>query len=257
MLKELLEAISEQAVTASTPAPIEIDLRKPYLIRDADGETTLRLPSKDPRRIHRPASIEAISMFAAHNSLGDKASAWFDRTGVTLFPVDIDREDALIFLLTTSPQLAEIIRWSKDGPGGMTFDQKAIKRLLMVRMKGCLMNADDVLQTLSQVRWIQNEQKDTNVLKGKSSLGKSLQTEFVGIDSLPDYLTFNVPVWENGFVRRQPIEVALEPDEQSQSFRLIPVTGAIETAFSEAETVLGESLRAVLEQSVPIYYGKP
>ncbi len=257
MFQELFDAICEKAVLASSPAVADVDLRKPYLVRGETGGTILQSAIKPPRRTHQPKSLEAIGAFATHNSLDEKASSWFDRLGVMLFPVDVDREDVLAMSLSASPQLKEIISWEKAGPGGTQFDQKAIRRMLMVRMRGCLANADDILQTLASVRWAMNDQQEKTVLKGKSSLGKSLQTEFIGIENLPDYLTFNVPIWETGFVRFQQIEVALEPDEQTQSFRLIPVTGAIETAVCEAEVALGESLRTILDQSIPVYYGKP
>lgn len=180
---------------------------------------------------------------------------WYNRDGVILFPEDGDREDALVLTLKPSPPMREIASWSPIA--GQAFDQASLLRLLRIRFKGYLPDAAAIIEAIRNVRWTQNEVKETVQLKGKASLGKSISKEIYGFDNLPDFITFEVPVFESGFFFVTRIECALEPDESNGMFRLTPVSDAVEQAWKRAESQLGETLNTAMPSELPVYYGHP
>jgi hypothetical protein len=254
MLKELFDAISAKAVVATAPQIHGYDPRLYYVVKNGD-KVEFRDRGKMPQRSHRPASLSAIAAFAAHHALSGTSSAWFNRNGVVFFPDDAEREDALTLTLNPSPFMKEIQSWSPIA--GQCFDQKSLLKLLRIRFKGYLDDAARIVDAIRNVRWTQNENKEQVQLKGKASLGKNLTQEFVGVDNLPDYITFQIPLFDSGYDHNVKIECALEPDETNAQFRLTPVANAVEEAWRDAEDSLGVSLQGSLPESLPVYYGHP
>lgn len=255
MLQELFDAIGEKAIKANAPNLTEIDPRKTYIFRTPDGIIVTVPQAKPPKRGHLVGSVDAMANFAEHHKLGKDASCWASRTGVVLHPNDEQREDAVSIRLAYSKPMLSLVEWEKN-PGAGLFTQKDLIRLLRVDFRNCLAEAGDIINIIQAVRWGESKGIESTVGKGKSSMGKSYQAEFVGLDNLPDFITFAVPVFAHGFVTVQRVECALEPKEETTVFKLSPTFGQIEAAIVCGEMAMIEALAAKMPE-VPVYQGQP
>jgi hypothetical protein len=94
----------------------------------------------------------------------------------------------------------------------------------------------DQIAIFKNVRWSEGGNVQQQVGHVKESLGKSYTSDVIGEGAIPEYLNLSVPVFDNREVRqrRYPVLCAVDCDPQTQSFRLVPVAGALSRALDEA-----------------------
>lgn len=211
-----------------------------------------------PRR-HQAADLESLCAYARDRTHRDfRPSVWYSRTGIVLVIDDSTRRDVVEFKLTPSPQLDYLRATSKLG--AVALAQKALVLLLRTTFFDCA--PPDLLNIIRAVRWNVGSTGEQTVGHGKSSVGKQLLAEIQGADAIPEYVRFTIPMWTGYRAPSQEIVCALEPDPETQTFRLIPLPLAVENATLRAEddlqTCLLERLAGDADETcVDIYRGTP
>lgn len=248
MLAEFVKALSEQAVKAAKPDIIALPGPSPeYLLRKADGTFEAKRGFPAPRE-HNAQDLQTIVNFATEDS-----AVWYCRDAVVCLVMDTDRFDRVTMDLAFTPQLT----WLQGLSAANKFSQKDLVWHLRTLMKPCLGLAGDLIGVLRQVQFSVGEEGASNIQHGKQSIGKSMRAEIGGTTQIPEYVTFDVMIWESGFRAHQQIECAMEPDPATQTFKLVPIPGAIEQAICEAEMKLGDALKKMLGDGKALHYGSP
>lgn len=255
-LEAALEWIGKQAVAASMPKPVVFDDTKCHAVFKQNGEFEV-IPGVRPWRDHHALDLATIVAFAKRFKT-DKPSIWYHRSGVVCLVNDSDRREKVSFALSYSPQLVELQNLEKK----QAIDQRAIIMLLRTTFKNCLSRCPKLIDTLRSIKWGVAKDGQSDIGRGKSSIGQSLRAELTGIEAIPEYVTLSVPIFANGSLAfiQSDVECVIEPLEQNQSFQLFPVPGALELAIANAEGLIEQAVKgsfAAKDDSIPVYYGTP
>lgn len=217
-----------------------------------DGTTKTLL--EPVRRRHQAASLGTIADLAVR--WGTTTAVWVALNKVVVFENHSDRLDYAEF----SIDLSEPMAWLMKLPQSLS--QRDLIFALRVTMHGCC--PDGVLESVRSITWEREEAKASTVARGKSSIGKMLREEIKGMDALPEYVTFQVPILKPPYHVLAKVTVAVDPDESNQTFRLTPMPGAIEQAVWDGEEFMLRQVSAAIEEAVgsedhniPIYHGSP
>lgn len=247
MLTDLAKWLADQAVMATAPQIVPVDVNKDYLIMK-DGKATL-IDAQPRRRDHKARDLGAIKSFAEQYQTG---SVWYSRSGVVFLFDDGDRRDRVTLPLCLSPQVSTLLELESSR---RAMDQRLLILLLRTMFKDCLMDSN-LIDVLRQVDWKKGEQGEQVIQRGKSSLGKSIAAEMNTQAPLPEYVALSVPIFASGFPGiRSIVEMALEPNEQTATFQFFPLPGQIEEAVARGEGALGSMLNESV--SIPVRYGEP
>jgi hypothetical protein len=254
MLEELFRAVSAQALEAATPKivkpPAEPDHR--YLV--IQGSTVSRMEAVPHPREHCLGTLASLLEAIKHyeNDEGGVV-VWYDRTGVTVHLNDETRRDLLQMGLPYAKPLQVLLSLQEKT---QPMQQKPFVLLLRTTFATCC--SPGVVDLFKKIKFRQGVQQDSVISHGKASLGKSVEMELTGTKDLPEYLSFDVRVWESGFTSTQRVECALEIDAAAETFSLIPLPGQIEGAIQKAMEALGVALAEGLEGvDVPVFCGSP
>lgn len=205
-------------------------------------------------RGHKAADLSAIVAFAKYY---EKTSAvWYDRNGVACLIDDQLRRDQVGIKLHPSPQLAMIKSW---GDCSKPYKQSSLVLMLRTLFKNNLRQCPKLIYILRVLRFQVGSDVDAKVAHGKSSVGKQITSVVTGADVLPEGFVVEIPVWDNANLDRQfAVEIALDMDAASESFSLLPIPGAIESAQAEGEAWLAGLLTEGLGKEYQrLYYGCP
>jgi|SRR5579863_3284674 len=257
MLNELFQAILKTGQEAQGARVMESPDTGPGYWMQHDGE--LKWQDRKPAPSdHKARSLETLTAFAM--ALADHAEqplpvVWYSRAGVVLLVDDSTRRDRVTVELVYSRPLncladcnARAVVWS----------QKDFIRILRTTFADCLGSCGEILRNVRTLQFNRSEVGNSSLQQGKASLGKKIESEVTGYDLIPDYLTFQVPVFEGGVIHLLAgVRCALEVDPATATFQLIPLPGQIERAIAEAEDVIAEQLIEALGDKVPVYYGVP
>lgn len=249
MLKEMLEYLFSQVRSKETKV-VEFDRYKDRIHTYPNGDADIEGAAPLPRN-HNVEDFETLAAVTAH---GESAVVWANRSAVVLVLDNKDmRRNTAKVSLAYSPQLAAL---QSLGENGKDFDQKALLTWLRTKFSEHITPAT-LVDNLRLMRVTTNTEGVGELQRTKVSVGKSAMAEFHGVDKLPEWVTFTVPVWQGKFGCMVTITVALDLDPEKPSFKLTPKAGAIETAIQGAELALCEALRKVMPATVPVYYGSP
>jgi len=254
MLAEFLKALAEQSVKAATVSPVLIDLTKDYVFRDGDGRIEY-LHGGPPYRSHEADDLETIVAFA-NDPQWPNAALWYSSAQVVCLLDGKDRREGVRLTLETSPQWSDLV--SQDaGPKGMS--QRELLSKLRILYRDNLERAGDIIGVLKVIDWKAGAAGNSNIDRGKSSVGKTITAELQGVKNIPEYVSLMVSPWL-GVMRsvHVVVECAIEIDEATQTFKFFPLPGQLDKASVEAEAELHAKLAAMLETvDVPIYHGEP
>lgn len=260
MLKDFVEAIALQGVKAHLPIIVKADAEPNgvYYVRQADG-TTERVVADPPWREHKAQDLDTVVAFAKRFvEYKDAADAvgpviWYSRTGVTCVLDDHDRRDTVHMHFGASPQLVHLAEDRK------AYTQAEFIRILRITFADCLTACDGLLQCLRSIKFRVHSDGTSKVAQGKASIGKIIDAELTGADALPEYVTFDVPVFGVASLPvRALVRCALEVNPQLETFQLVALPGEVEKATSVGENWVRDAVETALgDAEVPIYYGKP
>lgn len=251
MLREALDYLFT-AGRAAAPSIVKCDAEPAhvYFKRAADGSLS-RTEAEAAPDVHTALSLQAIVETAERE---DGSQCWYGERGVTLRYGD-EYRNRIVLSLTLSDQMKQLIAW-RDGAGGMT--QAAILSALRTKFRDST-GAGTLADVLKKVKFNTGSQINSEVGHGKASLGKELMGEVTGSGAIPEYVTFDFPVFATACVRsiRASVQCALEPDAAAGTFRLVPLPGLLELALDYGVQEVGRALREQLPQNTPVYHGAP
>lgn len=253
MLKELFEAINEQAVSAAGPHFEESDPTKIYAVRKPDG-TVEFVGGRVPWRKHKAQDLETIAAFS------DKfktAAIWYSREMVVCLTNDAERFDRITVDLIRSQQAAKLMDLQTTKP--LMPQRDFLFMLRTVFTANAFPTAPKLIDTLRSVKFEAGQKTDGVVQRGKSSVGKELSASATFLDAVPEQVTVSVPMFDNSFAKRSyDVICALEIHEVEMRLQLFPLPGEVEKAFAAAEADLSQDIRNLIgNDKVPVYYGCP
>lgn len=256
MLKEFVEELARQAVAGQGPSFKEYDPTKNYVIRDPAADGGFQFLGGDPSyRQHKAEDLETIASFYDRYSEG--AAVWYSRNGITLLIDDADRKDQVSIAMQWSDQIKKLMDLEKAKP---LIDQKATLHMLRTVFTPNAFVSCDLIQLLRKVKFTANSESNSEVARGKSSVGRALAVEASFVDQIPEQVTFTVPVFFNSFARRtQDVICAVEIWEAEQKLQIFPLPGEVEKAFAAAEASICQSIMDLLagHEDARVYYGRP
>lgn len=249
MLQEAIAAISELAIHGRMPRQVELkgEPSHVYAIALTNGSIELRTATPPPRN-HTVCGIDSLKALAEDHA---HAAFWYSRTGVVLLFDTATRRDRASLVLRVHPQMAKLkeLEHSKQA-----FDQKAFLSLLRIQFAGCDIS-EELVENLRHLKFKKKEENEISLQPSKASLGRSIQTELMGVKDFPDRITLRVAAFDGLYGDTYSIGCAIEIDPAKEAFQLIPFPGQIERAFLKAECDLMEMLDN--DDNIPIYYGTP
>lgn len=257
MLRELFQSISDQAVRASAPIKDAFDPTKPYVWRDAKGEIKM-FGSAVEFRAHRVETIDDIAQFYRdHSSNEASSSIFYMRDRVVLLIDDEDRRDRVTLALSLSPQLVCL-----DQMKGAV-EQSALIRTLRTTLYGCFSPDLKLVDALRNLKWNDETSGQSDIQRGRASIGSAIRRELTGLEAMPEYIHFTVPVFASKVEHKAIIRCLFDPDEKTKRIILEPLPGEIDRALFMAEEEIGRRLALALKSgedgSVPcfLYHGSP
>lgn len=268
MLKELIDRVVELGVQASTARVLPCD-REPshiYWLEGSDGKLT-RIEAEPVPRKSRASDLSAIVGFALdHHVPPQTVEIWYSRTSVVVYLDSLTRRDLVQLTLTISSQIKLLAELEANR---RALDQKQFVNLLRINLNRCV--TPTLLQSVRLVKFRQEANSGGEIQHGKASIGKSLEAELRGAQTVPEEVTVCVPVFE-GFLAHRTFEVecAVDIDAAAERFSLIPYPGSVEGAIRAAEAAIGNQLLEMLgsawvppedepeaELDIPVLYGSP
>lgn len=251
MLKELFDAINQRAQAAMAPNFVDWNPHKAHAYRRPDGSVAT-IDAEPAVRKHRLASIDDLAQFAKDHSQ-DGGVFFYDAEQITFFLDDAARTHSAYIELDFSDPWRELNNLA--GKNGRVSQQELIWSL-RTTFKGCLPDKT-ILEAVRNCRFDQEAKKESELQRGRSSIGTAILTKFAGLAELPEYVTFNCPVWKGAVQFNVPVECVLDPDEKNGSFILAPLPGALTAATVLAEQELGRRLTIALGEDFMLYNGVP
>jgi len=257
MLKELFQAIADQAIKASAPVKDAFDPTKFYVYRDNEGELKTLGSAVEFRR-HSVNTIDDLAQFAKdHIDEVEMSSVFYNRNSITLFINDEDRRDRVTIELALSPQFTLM----KELKGSA--EQGEVIRALRSTLFGCFSPDLKLVESLRNLKWGDESTGESNLQRGKASIGSAIRRELNGLESIPEYIDFTVPVFSTKVEYKATIKCLLDPDEKNKRIILAPLPGQIDTALFEAEVEIGRRLALAMQTSEDgkgpcfLYHGSP
>ena len=259
MLKEFIEAISQQAVKAAGVRVVTIPVEPGHRYATVDQSGCLEFHDAAPHpREHDVKDVAAIADLAAAYIGGVDINVviWYSRDGIVMLFNDDTRRDVATLTLEYSPQITSLQAMESQ----KAMNQAAIVRLLRVVFRDCLSQAGNLIDILRKIKFRKNEAGGSDIAQGKSSIGRSIQAELSGEGVIPDEVILDVPVFL-GQPWRASVLCVLEADPANECFTLMPMAGAIEQAIRSGEEkmaiALDSALAATQASGVQRYYGTP
>jgi hypothetical protein len=254
MLAEFVQTIQEMAQRLLRPEVLSIPGQNSHLVSLAmpDGQVKT-FPLEPPTRDHKPATISTLVELAAGYR---NPCIWYNRHAVILIMDTDTRRDFAKLKLELSPQVKDVCKLEQS-PNWM--DQKALVRFLRVNLAGCI--PASLLAVVRNLKFKINESGQADIQHGKSSIGKAIQSELTGQDSIPEEVTIVLPIFLGpwSFITGNVV-CALEIDTLQSRFLLTPLPGSIESVLLAAEDRIGDQVNqciADLNLEAPVYYGQP
>lgn len=179
---------------------------------------------------------------------------WVSRNGVVCLLDDQTRRDRVDFSLHLSKQM-ELLGQLEGRQNWMS--QTDFVRLLRISLAGTLVSPE-LLTAVRRVKFRQAVSGERVVEHGKSSLGRSIESELTGSGILPEEVRLCVRIWDE-LPEMSTINCALEIDSATEKFFLVPLPGELELAIQRGEASVYARLEGYLEtmENPPrLYLGK-
>jgi hypothetical protein len=246
--REAIEQIEATAIKAAGIVIHEVpgDLR--HVIIAANGDFTEReIPPAQIR--HTVEAVEDLVRFA--KTVTTCLSVWHDVGRIVLVLDESDRLDTVTVMLQESDQCA-LLKRLRDSRQWMT-------QADFVRMLAIELDVDrGLVGAFRTLDFHRRQGGAVDIQHGKESLGHRVEAAVQGVNSLPEELTINAPLFANLHERKfYPVRCAVEINPQEALFRLSPLAGQIETAMQAHQQDIHRRLSEGLAGCDAIYYGTP
>lgn len=177
-------------------------------------------------------------------------SSVFIADAVVIFVRDLEdrRDRAYCNLIESEPY-----RWLKEKSASM-LSQADLIRLLRITFKGCLGADTALLALVRKLKFDASANASVDITHGRESVGKSINSQIMGVEAIPEEVVLRVPVFENHpFIAA--INCAIEVFPHEQCFKVTPYPLQVRKAMAESL----DSIESVLAQEdlPPVYRGKP
>ena len=253
---DAIQVIQETAVKASRAAVLPIEGEVSHVVRIAhpDGSVTRHVLDPNPR-LHEFSTLGALIAFTRNAIEGRHGEAnpvvWLGEHSVSVVVNDETRRDVGILSLQVTPQFEAL----QTRATATWRSQTDMIRLLRLDLADTLPgDSTDLLARMRNVRFKSAADGHGNVQHGKESMGRSINAEVLGVDTLPDDVTLAVRVYAVPDLRTtQNIRCALDIAVEEQQFRLVPRPMACADALAAVGDEIGKILADELE--CPIYRG--
>lgn len=260
---KLVEAVSELAQKSCEPMIVDHGEKTGQIVYFLQGKFHVH-QDRPHYRQHQAYSLDTITDFANRflgravsddpnevNPAGFDAAVWYNRDAVSVLLNDEDRRERVVFNLALSPQIKSLQK------SGDAIKQRALILWLRTTMANCLPVHPTFIDSVRTLKFRTNQEATGEFKKDRASLGKSIISELTASEELPEYVTFNVPVFDNGSLSnvRANVQCAIDIVPADENFFVIPIAGSIEKAITDGE----EQILTKLQEGFGgrIYYGKP
>lgn len=233
MLKEFFEALTRQITLSQQPQLAPYNERSDAVYLEG-GKMIFKPRSRGPKKTHVVDTASSLVAFILSAVTLKKVSNPVAFVGLDQvdFRFDMDdRQDRITFPMPLSDQYKTLKAINRK-----TLPHRDLIRLLRVELSNTMANQDAIIGKLRAVKWSAEENVASVVDKGKASLGKDMMRQFIAVDTLPDFLTFEIPVYQPGLGINSltTIRCDLTPDEDTKQFILATYPGEFATAESNA-----------------------
>ena len=143
-----------------------------------------------------------------------------------------------------------------DGYAGKAIDV-GLKRTMFA---GCLPSHPTFLENVRKLRTSKAAEVNSEIGKGKVSLGRSVIAEMSGVELIPEEIVIRVPVFAAAsLLAFADVRVCVDPNPEEEQFTLVVIPGQIEQAWRAGEVYIQAKLAALLgnESEIPLYHGTP
>lgn len=260
MLAEFVKAIAKMA-TDATKTRVILPVPEPshfYLLEQPDGTLTERRAQAPPTK-YTLATMESLIEMCRKE---DRGVCWVSRAGVVYHHDPADRRDVATLPFRQTPQILAL-QGLENNP--RFIPQRDLIYLLRTTFKDSMALNPDLLKVIRSLSFQNGETVVANIQHAKQSVGKSLSAEISSQGgAIPEYFRLQVPVLVEFPGVRVTVEVALDVDPSSGNFRLTPLPGQIEAAFTALEDEVEAGLQIAFEgdsdnavADVMVYRGMP
>lgn len=245
MLKELFDAIGEQAVNASVADKVHEDNRAiTYLL----GDKQVVVAKPPQTREHKVSTLDDIIQ-ACNLYAGKIGTLWHNDSQIVLLIDDADRRDRVAMSLVKSEQFMEISK-----PRAM--NQADFSRWLRYRLADCVPTT--LVGAISKINFA-----SAGTQSGEASLGRERGTrefmvEIVQDNKPPEIVDVAVSVYANaGLRQRRMIRCGLDftMPPANVEFRFATLPDELEVAIQNAQAELHQLL--VKAVKIPVFAGTP
>lgn len=126
-------------------------------------------------------------------------------------------------------------------------DQKGLIRTLRITLARCLLSKE-LISLVRNLKFKADTSGDSDLQHGRQSISRSIIKEVKGLDTIPESLLFQIKPFENiNIVKR--INVAIEIDEATETFKLTPMPGEWEKMIDD---VLNECMGSMPERVIAL-----
>lgn len=247
MLKEFLQELRSQAQMTLAPQLVHFDPHADLAWRLPDGSLDFQLKRYD--RNHKFESLVDLCHFSSRFEGAEDASFWYDADGVVFAANDETANDKATLCLPQSAQWLAVVALA----AGKAQSQRDLIQLLRTTFRDCLGKAGNLIENLRQIRWKSASDGESTVQRGKSSVGKQISAQIEGLGEIPEYVTLTVPYWASRVLHFVDVECSLDPDEATQTFKLVPLPGKIERATEMALDALQEAVVSSFGSEGPMF----
>lgn len=256
-----IKSVAELAKQAADPFIKQVgpaELGKWMIFDRTKGHEILELLPELPPRVAAFHSLDALVAAAKH--YGDESTAiYFNAGGVTIVLDDQQRRrSTLTMAFTKTPEWLLLEGFAS----GTAYDQASLIRLFRLRLAHACPAAPTVVAKIRKVRFQASQAVDSDLQRGRESLGKEITAELLQAEEVPEQVTLQVrPFLEVGRGGLADIDCLLDINPHAQKFSLLPTPGAMQEMIDDELELLGkdlaEQLAADPAKTFPIFYGTP
>lgn len=261
MIREGIQEIVKLAVEGAKPTIFraEAEPEHIYYLTKPNGEVE-RVEAEPEPRSHTVYDLLSLATMVkefapTEEGGGYPVAVWVSREGVTAILDDSTRRDTVTLPLKVSPQMALLGQWA-----GSIVWQEQTKLVQTLRIYlARFMESGVTVDLFRRLKFRVAQSGEKVVEHGRASIGKSLEAELTGTNTLPTDITVYIPAF-SGPLSEVYISVRLlvEVDAQNERIALVPEAGSVEGAWGRVEEELRKRVEEVLEGvDCSIYRGKP